>query len=187
MAVVERTRRRFTVEEYHRMAEAGILKPTDRVELIRGEIVEMSPIGRRHAAFVNNLNEILVTRLRSRAIVSVQNPVVVGDDSEPQPDLAVLRKREVPYKDADAVAVDVLLLVEVAEHSLRYDRTVKLQLYAGAGIPEYWVVDCANEFVEIHRTPSADGYRDVLRVPGDGAVTLLAFSDVTVRVADIFT
>ena len=87
------TRRLFTVEEYHRMAEVGILKPHDRVELIRGEIVEMSPIGRRHAAFVDNLTELLVTRLSGRAIVSVQYPVVVAADSEPQPDLKLLRRR----------------------------------------------------------------------------------------------
>ena len=136
MAVeVERARRLFTVEEYHRMGETGILKPSDRVELIRGEIIEMSPIGRRHVAFVNNFNQLLVIRLAGRAIVSVQNPVVIADDSEPQPDLALLRCRAVPYKDAEITAADVLLLIELAETSLRYDRTVKLRLYAEAGVP----------------------------------------------------
>ena len=97
MAVgVAAARRLFTREEYHRMGEAGILKPTDRVELIRGEIVEMSPIGRRHVAFVDNLNALLVVALTGRAIVSVGNPVALSEDTEPQPDLKVLRRRSVP-------------------------------------------------------------------------------------------
>src|SRR5262245_39273235 len=187
MAVdVAGARRLFTVEEYHRMADAGILKPHDRVELIRGEIVEMSPIGRRHAAFVDNLTELLVTRLAGRAIVSVQNPVVMAADSEPQPDLKLLRRRPVPYKDVAAAAGDVLLLIEVAETSLRYDRTIKLALYAEAGVPEYWVVDASVEAIEVHRDPSADGYREVIRVTGEGAVSPAAFSDVSMSLAKIF-
>jgi len=114
-------RRLFTREEYRRMAEVGILKPTDHVELIRGEIITMSPPARRHVAFVNNLTELLVVRLTGRAIVSVQNPVALSEDSEPQPDLAVWRRRPVPYKEREAVAEDTLLLIEVAETSLRYD------------------------------------------------------------------
>jgi len=187
MAVdTERSRRLFTVEEYHRMAEAGILKPGDRVELIRGEIVEMSPIGRRHVAFVDNLTELLVVRLAGRAIVSIQSPVAVAADSEPQPDLKLLRRRAVPYKDAEATAADVLLLIEVAETSLRYDRTVKLRLYAEADVPEYWVVDCDAEAVEVHRAPTADGYREVTRVTGEGTVSPAAFPDVRLTLAEIF-
>ena len=115
-------RRRFTREEYYRMAEVGILRPRDRIELIRGEIVEMSPIGRRHRAFVDNLNRLLVMALGNRAIVSVQQPVVLADDTEPEPDLTVLRHRPVPYKDREAYAEDVLLIIEVADTSLAYDR-----------------------------------------------------------------
>jgi Uma2 family endonuclease len=184
---VERARRLFTVEEYHRMAEVGILKPTDRVELIRGEIVQMSPPGRRHIAFVDNLNQLLVVRLAGRAIVSVQNPVIIADDSEPQPDLSVLRRRPTPYKDAQATSMDVLLLIEVAETSLRYDRTAKLRLYAEAGVPEYWVVDCAAETVEIHRGPAGTaGYRDVVLARGGGTLTLQAFPNVALTVDEIF-
>src|SRR5262245_40726415 len=187
MAVdVDTARRLFTREEYHRMAEVGILKPTDRVELIRGEIIEMSPPGRRHRAFVDNLNQLLVVRLAGRGIVSVQNPVVLSDDTEPQPDLAIIRRRPVPYKEREAYAEDVLLLIEVAETSLSYDRTTKLRLYAEAGIPEYWVVDCAAESIEIYRTPGASGYRDVSRIPGAATVTLQAFPDVSLATAEIF-
>src|SRR5262245_25225828 len=172
MAVdIECARRLFTVAEYQRMGEAGIFKPGERVELIRGEIVEMAPIGRRHVAFVNNFNQLLVTRLAGRAIVSVQNPVVVATDSEPQPDLALLRRqRAVAYKDAEVTEADVLLLIEVAETSLRYDRTVKLRLYAEVGVPEYWVVDCDAESIEVHRVPTAEGFREVIRLTGDAAV-----------------
>ena len=146
----------------------------------------MSPIGRRHAAFVDNLAELLITRLTGRAIVSVQNPVVVSADSELQPDLKVLRRRPVPYKDVAAAAPDVLLIIEVAETSLRYDRTVKLALYAEAGVPEYWVVDASVEAIEVYRGPVGDGYREVSRVTGEGAVSPAAFPDVSVSVAEIF-
>ena len=188
MAVeVAAARRLFTREEYHRMAEVGILKPNDRVELIRGEIVQMSPIGRRHYAFVNNLNQLLIVRLAGRAIVAVQGPIVLADDTEPEPDLAIIRRRPVPYKEREAYADDAVLLIEVAESSLAYDRSTKLGLYAAAGIPEYWVVDCVAESVEIHRTPHADGYRDITRVAGAAAtVAPQAFPDVVIALTDIF-
>ena len=168
------------------MGEVGILKPTDRVELIHGEIVEMSPIGPRHAAFVNNLTQLLVLRLAGRAVVSVQNPVVIADDSEPQPDLAILGRRLLPYKEAAPEAADALLLIEVAETSLAYDCRTKLRLYAQAGVAEYWVVDAANETVHVHRDPGPDGYRDMRRVTGAATVSPLAFPDVTLPLADIF-
>jgi Uma2 family endonuclease len=188
MAVaVAGARRLFTREEYHRMAETGILKPTDRVELIRGEIVQMSPPGRRHVAFVNNLNQRLVLRLAGRAIVSVQNPVAVSDDSEPQPDLAVLRTRVIPYKDAEITTEDVGLLIEVADSSLAYDRSTKLRLYAEAGVPEYWVVDVTAEAVEVYRAPGPDGYGEVRRVVGAAAaVSPLGLPDVSLALAEIF-
>ena len=184
---VSTARRLFTREEYYRMGEAGILKPTDRVELIRGEIIEMSPIGSRHIAFVNNLNQLLVVRLVGRAIVSVQNPVALADDTEPQPDLAVLRLRTEPaYKDVEPYGNDVLLLIEVAETSLTYDRSTKLRLYAEMGIQEYWVVNARAASIEIYRTPQADGYRDVREVSGDVTVTLQAFPDVALTLTEIF-
>ena len=187
MAVdVAAPRRLFTREEYRRMAEVGILKPTERVELIRGEIVEMSPIGRRHQAFVDNLNQLLTLRIAGRAIVSVQNPVVIADDTEPEPDLKIIRRRSVPYKELEAHGDDALLIIEVAETSLSYDRSTKLRLYAETGIPEYWVVDCAAESVEVHRTPDVSGYRDVSRFTGTASVSPLAFPDVRIALAEIF-
>ena len=187
MAVeVATTRRRFSRAEYYRMAEAGILGEDDRVELIEGEIVEMSPIGRFHRAFVGNLTQLLILRLAGRAIVWVQNPIVLSDDTEPQPDLAVIRRRAVSYKEREAYSDDVLLLIEVADSSLAYDRSTKLRLYAAAGIPEYWIVDCTTETVEIYRNPSPAGYRDVTRAAGTATLTLQAFPDVELTTAEIF-
>ena len=168
------------------MAEVGILKPTDRVELIRGEIVKKMGPGRRHQAFVDNLTQLLILRLAGRAIVSVQNPVVVSDDSEPEPDLKVLRRRSLPYKEREPYAEDVILLIEVADSSLAYDRSTKLALYAEGGIPEYWVVNCITESIEIYRAPEGDRYREITRVSGDATVTLQAFPDVVLTLAEIF-
>ena len=187
MAVeVQATRRRFTRKEYYRMAEVGILGERDRVELIEGEIIEMSPIGRHHKAFVYNLTRLLVLALGERATVSVQSPIPLSEDTEPEPDLTVLRRRDVSYKEREAGAEDALLVIEVAETSLRYDRTTKRRLYAQAGIPEYWVIDCAAETVEVHRRPTTDGYGDVRLVAGAGSLTLHAFPEIELRTTDIF-
>jgi Uma2 family endonuclease len=180
------TRRRFTRAEYYRMAEVGILREHDRVELIKGEIVEMSPIGRRHKAFVGNLATLLIVRLADHATVWVQSSIVLAEDTEPQPDLAVLRRGAVPYKERDAWAEDALLVIEVADSSLAYDRSTKLRLYAEAGIPEYWVVDCTAEAVEVHRGPGPDGYREISRVAGAVTLTLHAFPDVELMTTEIF-
>jgi len=187
MAVdVAATRRRFTRAEFQRMAEVGILGEDDRVELIKGEILETSPPGRRHKAFVGNLTQLLIGRLTGRALVWVQNPIVLSGDTAPQPDLAVLRSRAVPYKEREADAEDVFLLIEVADSSLAYDRSTKMRLYAEAGIPEYWVVDCDAETVEVYRNPGPQGYRDVNRIAGSTTLALPAFPDVSLTTAEIF-
>ena len=187
MAVeVVAARRRFTRAEYYRMAEVGILSRRDRVELIKGEIIEMSPIGRRHRAFVYNLTRLLARRLPDHAIVSVQSPLALADDTEPEPDLAVLRRRDVPYKEREAWAEDALLVIEVADTSLAYDRSSKLRLYAEAGISEYWVVDCTAETIEVHRGPGPEGYREVRLVAGAATLALQAFPDVELGTTDIF-
>ena len=187
MAVeVAAARRLFTREEYHRMFEVGILTENDRVELIRGEIVKKMPPGRRHRAFVDNLNQLLVLRLGGRAIVSVQNPVALSDDTEPQPDVQLLRRRQPPYKEQEAWADDTLLVIEVADSSLAYDRSTKLGVYAEAGVPEYWVVNCTAESIEVYRRPERDRYLDVRRVEGAETISLQAFPDVTLTLAEIF-
>ena len=165
------TRRKLDVGEYHKLAEAGILGEDDRVELIEGELIEMAPIGSPHAGTVNALTQLLVMGVAGQAIVAVQNPVHLGDMSEPQPDFALLRPRADHYRSATPTAADVLLLIEVADASGRYDRSVKLPLYARHGIPEVWIVDIGGRTIEAHREPGPRGYREVLRPAGGEALS----------------
>ena len=158
-------RRRFTVHDYHRMAEVGILHEDDRVELIAGEVIEMRPIGGRHAACVREINRLLSRRVDDELRVDVQSPVRLGDQEEPQPDLAVIRARD--YGGSLPTPGDVLLLIEVADTSLSFDRDVKLPLYARSGIEEVWLVDLNAGVIERHTEPSENGYR-LLRRAGRG-------------------
>lgn len=153
-------RRLFTVEDYYAMAEAGVLAAEDRVELIDGEILEMSPIGSRHAAHVNRLNRWLTLALGERAVLSVQNPLRLDDFAEPEPDLAVLRPREDFYAEAHPGPLDVLLLIEVSDSSLVFDRQVKLPIYAAHGILEVWVVNLIESRIEVHHTPQGREYKE---------------------------
>jgi len=177
--------RRFTVEEYYEMGRAGILHEDDRVELIEGEIIEMSPIGSKHAACVKRLNRRFTQGLGDRAVVSVQDPVRINRHSEPEPALAVLQPRQDDYAIGHPGPVDVLLLIEVAETSARYDREVKLPLYARAGIPEVWLIDLESGEVEAHRRPSQGTYSDVERYGRGDSVAPAAFADLSVSVDEI--
>jgi hypothetical protein len=141
------------------MARAGILPEDSRVELINGEIIDMAPIGSRHAAAVKQLTRILNRAVGDTAIVSVQDPIHLDPHTEPQPDLALLRPRDDFYKTAHPRAADVLLVIEVADTSLHYDREIKLPLYARHGIPEVWLVDLLNNRINRFREGAADGYR----------------------------
>jgi len=175
----------FTVDEYHKMGEAGIFGEDDRVELIEGEIVEMSPIGSPHAARVKRLNRLLVRRLGTRAIVQVQDPVVLSQTSEPQPDLAVLKPRADFYAARHPTPADTLLITEVADSSRAFDRNVKAPLYARAGIAELWVVDVIDELVEVYRRPLRGTYREVTTFRRGQRVTIAAFAPMSFRVVDI--
>jgi Uma2 family endonuclease len=152
----EVVRHRFTVEEYHKMAEVGLLSEDDRVELIDGEIVEMTPIGWRHARCVSRLTMLLARFAGDRYVVSVQNPLTISEHGEPQPDLVLHAE---PPPGRLPAPEDVLLVVEVSDTTLSYDRDVKLPRYAQAGIPEVWIVDLESRRIESHSTPSAEGYR----------------------------
>ena len=183
---VELPRRLFTVEEYHRMADAGILREDERIELIDGEIVEMAPIGNRHLGCVINLTRLFITRLDDRAVVSPQNPVVILPRSEPQPDLLLLRPLAVSYSQHRPASGDVLLAVEVADTTVRFDRLVKGRLYARAGIPEFWLCLAADGTVEVYRGPSAEGYAGMTLYGPGQTVSPLAFPDVGFAVSDFF-
>lgn len=174
--------RRFTVEEYHRMAQAGIFSEDDRVELIEGEFIDMTPIGSRHAACVKRLAHKFVSSLTQQAIVSVQDPVRLGPHSEPQPDLALLRPRPDFYAQAHPGPGDVLLVIEVAETSADFDRTVKIPLYARAGITTAWLVDLSSECVEIYTEPTSDGYQNLQRLHRGQSISLEAFPAVSLTV-----
>ena len=175
---------RFTVDEYHRMAEAGILAPDDRVELIDGQVVEMSPIGASHAACVRRLNRLFGRLLSDVAMVDVQNPIVLGARDQPQPDLTVLRPREDGYREHPRAA-DLLLVIEVSDSSRAYDRDVKLPLYARAGIAEVWIVDLDGERIEAYRDAGLGGYRDVRVVSRGEILSPSAFPDVAVAVSEV--
>jgi Uma2 family endonuclease len=177
--------RRFTVDEYRRMAETGILHEDDRVELLDGEIIQVSPISARHAATVTRLALLFQRLAGDRISVRVQNPVRLDDYSEPEPDIALVAPRDDFYAAAHPTPRDVALLVEVADTSLRYDRQRKIPTYAHAAIPEVWLVDLTLDRVEIHRAPSGDGYTSHQILAGDAVLTPLMLPDVGVRVEQL--
>lgn len=178
-------RHRFTVEDYYRMAESGILREDDRVELIDGEIIEMPPIGPGHAGTVEELGDLIRSRLPTTARVRTQNPVRLGLRSEPEPDLAVVTRREGYYRQEHPTPADVLLLIEVADSSLEYDRQTKAPMYAHAGIPELWIINLMDRVIEVYREPSAAGYQQVqISRPGD-LLAPLAFPDLRIAVNDV--
>jgi Uma2 family endonuclease len=179
-------RHRLTVDDYHRLGEAGILGEDDRVELLEGQLVDMSPIGPRQALAVDALNELLVLAAAGRAAVRTQNPIVLDDASEPQPDFSLLRKPWDGYPDEHPRPPDVYLLVEVADSSLDFDLGAKLELYARAGIREFWVVDVAGTRVLVHRRPRDGGYASVTTVEMSGTLQVEALPEVTIPVAAIF-
>ena len=163
-------RYRFTVDEFARLGEAGIFTADDRVELIDGEILEMTPIGPPHAWIVDRLTEIVVTRLAGKAHVRVQSPVRLDSRTQPQPDLAIARRSR-SYAARHPEPRDLLLVVEVADSSLRYDRLEKVPRYGRAGIPETWLVDVEARAVTVHSEPGPDGYaRQQVRERGDRLV-----------------
>ncbi|MCH7801111.1 MAG: Uma2 family endonuclease [Chloroflexi bacterium] len=179
------TRRRFTVDDYYAMADAGIFDHDERVELIEGEIVEMAPIGNRHVSCVFILDKRFNSVIGDRAIVSVQSPVRIDEHSEPEPDVMLLKWRDDYYVSTTRVPADVLLLIEVSDTTLLYDRNVKLPIYARAGIPEVWIVDLQSRRLEIFSQPSSDGYA-LSRVLSSGdTISPVAFSDLSFAVDDI--
>lgn len=168
VALTAPARHRFTIEDWDRLIELGFFTEDDRVELLDGEIVDMAPIGDRHASCVARLTKLFSDRFGSAAVVWVQNPVRTAGDSEPQPDVVLLAPRDDFYASGRPGPADVLLLVEVADTTVAFDRGPKAALYAAAGVAEYWVVDVGAETVECCLGPSSDGYRSQT-VVGRGA------------------
>ena len=174
----------FTVWDYHCMAEAGVLNEDSRVELIRGQIVDMSPIGAPHFRMVNRLNRLLVPLVGARGIVSVQNPVRLDDGSGPQPDVTILHPRMDQDDAGTPGPADVLLLIEVADSSLESDRAIKLPLYAEAGIRDYWIVNLQERAIEVHRNPESSRYAQVSRAGPGESLDILMLPGLTLPTPD---
>ena len=180
------SQRRFTVEEFHRMGEAGILHEDDRIELLDGQIIEMAPIGSRHAGCVNRLNRLFTDRLGAAVVVAVQNPLPVSRYTELVPDLMLLRPRDDFYAEAHPGPEDILLVVEVADTTLDYDRRMKIPLYGEAGIQETWLVSLPDRWVEVFRNPSGEtGYRESFSVPEGQAVESAGIPGLAVKVDEL--
>jgi Uma2 family endonuclease len=175
---------RIAVEKYERMIAAGILTENDRVELINGEIVPKMPIGSRHAACVTRLTEYLIRNFGNRATIGVQNPIVLAD-SEPEPDITVLKRRSDFYATGKPTADDVLLVIEVADSSLEFDRENKLSIYAEAGIGEYWIVNLLENIVEVYREPAGSTYASRQDLSRGQTLAIGVLGGTTIDVAEV--
>jgi Uma2 family endonuclease len=179
-------RRRLSLEEFHRMGSAGVLGEDDRVELIDGDMIEMAPIGAQHLAMVNRLSRILTLAAGKEAIVSTQNPVALPPRNEPQPDIALLKPRPDDYAAAVPAAADVLLIIEVADTTLAYDRDVKMPIYARHGIAEVWLFDIQGGSLLVHRDPGPSGYQRVLTPTQKEVVSPLLVPAVSIDLAEVW-
>ncbi|HEX8652094.1 MAG TPA: Uma2 family endonuclease [Pyrinomonadaceae bacterium] len=181
----ELAKRWITVDEYERMGEAGIFRPSDRLELLEGEIYELSSIGSRHAACVDFLIALLSEWARRRFIVRGQNPVRLDDFSEPQPDVALLRWRDDFYRHAHPTPADVLLIIEVADSTVESDRGFKIPLYAKAGIPEVWLINLPAEAVEVYAEPSDGAYQVTKNFKRAEEAEAHSITDLRINVAQV--
>ena len=182
---MELTIHRFTVDEYHRLVETGVLHEDDNVELIEGRIVDMVPIGSKHASCVNRIIQLFADKLQKRAIVSSQNPVDLGKHSEPEPDIAILKWRNDFYRDKHPSPQDILLIIEVADASLEYDKFTKTPLYARAGIQELWLLNLLENTIEVYRSPSIDGYKTITSLSSTETVSPLSFPDIVIKTGEL--
>lgn len=182
--MAEPLRRLFTTSEYHTMLDSGILREEDRVELIEGEIWQMTPIGGEHVGGVAYLDRVFQRSLGDETLVLVQSPIHLSDISEPQPDLLVVRFRSDFYRKGLPSPTDTFLLVEVADSSVQYDRK-KIGLYARSGIPEVWLVNIPGSALELYRDPSPQGYREVRTLGRGDRLSPLAFPDLVLSVSAI--
>lgn len=184
--------RRFSVKEYHRMGETGVIGEDERVELIDGRIVRMTPIGSKHSSYVSFLNRQINKQLLSiekTAIVRIQDPVILGDETEPQPDVVLVKFKPNAYADSHPRPEDVLLIIEVAESSLEEDRLIKLPRYAGSGIPEVWIFNLAENIVEVYQEPltlsnGIPGYRKRVDYKIGEILSLEALPDLRVEIPE---
>jgi len=176
---------RFSVEDYYRLAETGVLRPDARVELLDGRVIDMSPIGPYHGSLVMRLARLFTLRADGRWIVSVQNPLRLGYSSEPQPDVMLLKPATDDYASRHPQPEDVFLLIEVSDTTLDYDRGVKLPAYSRAGIPEVWILDLDSEAIEVCCEPNFESYSSKAVLRGADQAKPRAFPDATVEVTEL--
>ncbi len=172
----------ISVLSYQKMAETGILSHDARVELIEGEIIDMAPIGSTHVSYVNRLNRELVRAIGGAALVSVKNPIVLGDLSEPEPDIAILKPKANDYEDSLPNAEDILLLIEVADTTINYDKQIKSPLYARFYIPEYWLIDTQKKSLIIYQKPEQGQYTEITTQLLPLNISPLLLSDIKLNV-----
>ncbi len=177
---------RLTVDAYHRMIDAGIFNEDDRVELINGELRTMAPINAGHAGKSKRLNRLFSVRVGDQALVAVQDPLTLPEHSEPEPDLMLLRPRDDYYEGATPMPEDVLLVVEISDSSLRYDRDTKIPLYASHKIPEVWLIDLQNRRLMIYRDPGFEGYRQILIPDKNQVVAPVMLPGVEIRFSELW-
>ena len=179
-------RHRITVHDYHRMAEVGVLAPDARVELIEGEIIDMAPIGKDHQSVVDQLTRTLVRAVGDRAIVRVQGSIRLSQWSEPEPDLVLLAPRADFYRSEFALGTDTLLVIEVSDTTLRYDRDVKVPLYARHGVPEVWIVDVQNDALLVYGDLREGKYERHAALDRPASVTVTRLPGTTLDLAALF-
>lgn len=183
--------KRFTVQEYHRLAELGFLTEDNHIELIRGELVQMAAKGSAHESCITRLLRVLPPILENRATLRCQSPITLAFDGEPEPDFAIVQNREDDYESAHPSAAETLLVIEVADSSLEYDRTVKLSLYAEASIPHYWLFNVTDRILETYSEPAQItagqfGYLNRRIIPTTGVVELPPFPEQVLELASVF-
>ncbi|HZQ36978.1 MAG TPA: Uma2 family endonuclease [Dehalococcoidia bacterium] len=183
--VAELVERRFTLDEYERMVDAGIFDEDEHIELLDGKIVCMAAIGARHSVCVMDLHDWFYDRLRGRAKVRTQNPIRLPPRASPEPDVALVRLRADNYRSGHPNPEDVLLVIEVADSSLAIDRYKKLLLYAAAGIPETWIFDLNADRALVHREPRDGVYTNVTVVERGGPLSPLAFPELALALDEL--
>ncbi len=175
----------WSVQEFHQLAEKGIFNEDDRIELIAGALIEMAPIGSDHSGHVKQLNRLFNQELGGKVIVSVQDPINLDDDSEPQPDLTLLRWRDDFYKSANPSAADVLLIIEVSDSTIEFDRNTKVPLYASHHIPEVWIINLNKQQVETYRKLRDGKYSEITH-HHEGKIVPELIPEAAIEIAELF-
>jgi Uma2 family endonuclease len=178
--------RQLTSTEYYGMMESGIIREGERVELISGQIFTMAAKGTRHTVATSRLLKSLLRLIGEQAIVRCQDPISLPNHSEPEPDIAIVRLRSDDYINSHPAPADIILVIEVADSSIKFDREIKALLYAAAGISEYWIINLIDNRLEIYRQPEGDIYTSIEIITPPRSISLPQFSDITLNIGDFF-